>query len=358
MNSIYYPSHYSPQPSRASQAALIYLPRGLLLHNPKHDDLNLSTLRSTLSCPVISVNYRCNNEHKHPTAIHDVIAGYDWVVQNICNSSTSTNKLTREYTGHRIAVCGELLGGSLATTLALTECRANEPTAVVAAAVNNPITSWVDIEEDDAASIGTEHRDQLTVHELHRQRNFLFRNPAAYFDPFASPALFFRAAGSKVPISKPPLTDMEELAELEKQDFFRTQLALSAVSNAYASDENLPSSAVSGAEHETVRKSSRRFPSKSLALRLPRFHVTSGKASVLAKQSEELADSLSKAVERQSKTRSASSRGRLGADILQRPAASEMVMFREFEGEGLWDDSEGGRSRMRDTALWLEEALR
>lgn len=355
-NRIYYPSRYSPRPSNASQSALIYLPRGPLLGNSQHDNLNLATLRSTLSCPVISINYRCDGEHKHPTVIHDVIAGYDWVVQNICNASTSTNRFNHEHNGHKLAVCGELLGGSLATTLALTECRANESTAVVAAAVNNPITNWVDIEEDDSVKSFPEYQDQLTVHELHRQRNSLFRDPAAYFDPFASPALFFRAAGSRVPVSKPPLTDMEELAELENQDFFRTQLALSAVSHSYASIDNRP--LISDVEYETSRKSSRRFPSKSLALRLPRFRVTSGRGSIIAEQSEELVGLLSRAAERQSKARASSpSRGRPGVGISQAPATREMAVHEEVDGSGFWDDSEGGRLRMRNTALWIEQAL-
>lgn len=347
--SVYYPIHYTSRPNRISRAAVIYLPRGPLLNNSKHDDLNLATLRNSLYCPVVRINYRCDNEHKQPTAIHDVIAGYDWVVQNLCDTSTGTSRCSHGRIDHKIAVCGELLGGSLATTLALTECRAHDSTTVVAAAVNTPITNWVDIGTDDSTKSCP---DQLTYWELHRQRNYLFRSPAAYFDPFASPALFFRAAGSKVPISKPPLSDMEELAELEKQDFFRSQLALSAVPNSYALGKSKEDSGL-----EVSRKSSRRFPPKNLSLRLPRFRITAGSGSILAEQSNELADLLVKAVERQNKAKFSSYRDRAGVGTSQLLAASDMIVHHEVNGSGLWDDTEDGRSRMRDTALWLEEAL-
>lgn len=358
-HSVRYPDHYAPQPSRASQAAVIYLPRGPLLNNPKHDDLNLDTLQRTLSSPVICINYRCGNEDKYPTAIHDVIAGYDWVVQNLFNETTATNRFSHhERTRNKIAVLGELIGGSLATTLALTECRAKEPAAVVAAAINNPIADWVDLDEDERAKPCLPDQAPLTLQQLHRQRDSLFRQPADYFDPFVSPALFFRAAGLKVPASKPPLSDMEELAELEKQDFFRSQLALSAIPNAYASMET---ALWSKSEQETSRKSSRRYPSKSLAIQLPRFRITSGRDSVIAGQSKDLKTLLDKAVERQSKPKGSpanSSRTRLGMCTSQTAAVSEMVSHEEVGGSGLWDESEKGRSRMRDAALWVEQALR
>lgn len=162
----------------------------------------------------------------------------------------------------------------------------------------------------------------------------------------------------KVPASKPPLSDMEELAELEKQDFFRSQLALSAIPNAYASMET---ALFSKSEQETSRKSSRRYPSKSLAIQLPRFRITSGRDSVIAGQSKDLKTLLDKAVERQSKPKGSpanSSRTRLGMCTSQTAAVSEMVSHEEVGGSGLWDESEKGRSRMRDAALWVEQALR
>lgn len=87
----------------------------------------------------------------------------------------------------------------MATTLALTECRTDENAAVVAAAVNNAVFDWINIDKaaDDSLKVGESHASRIVSSELCRQRTVLFRKPEDYFDPFASPILFFRAAGTR-----------------------------------------------------------------------------------------------------------------------------------------------------------------
>ncbi|PPJ59579.1 hypothetical protein CBER1_01159 [Cercospora berteroae] len=326
---------------QASRAALLFLPRGPLLHDPQHDALNITTLRSTLACPVIQVHYRYGEEHKFPGPLFDVAAAYDWVVTNVFTSSRSSREPAA-----KIAVCGELLGGTLASTLALTECRLKEPAAVVAAAVNNPVLNWVDFEatpgDIEMPRGGTVSR--LSTHEICETRRLLFRNAADYFDPFASPILFFRAAGSRVPSPErdvmQKMSEMDELIQAEQDQF------LPAGSNS----EILP--AIDGA---SMRKSSRRFPSKSLALRLPQFSLCTGVDSELTEQATEFRRLLLKSIERQNKTKSPRFRE---VERMSSLNPEHLVLQDEVKGLGLWNESAEARQRMQDTAYWLADALR
>jgi hypothetical protein len=65
-----------------------------------------------------------------------VLRGYDWVKDNLLQDGFSRPVIAR------MGVCGELMGGSLATMLALTECRSGA-SRIGVAAVNNPIADWV-----------------------------------------------------------------------------------------------------------------------------------------------------------------------------------------------------------------------
>lgn len=224
---IYYPMT-SHAPAAPSPGVAIYLPRGPLRANPEDDESNISILRPSLSHPLVKVNYRWGKDHQYPTPIHDVASAFDFVISNLLPRRALVRDGRSEHIG-RLAVCGELIGGQLATTMALTECRMGEP-AVVAAAVSNPIANWTEIDEiataDEQPSGVASPR--LTVHDIRAQRDALFRKPEHYFDPFASPTLFLRSAGINVPKTAQlsPLDDMDELAMLER-DFFRDQLALS-----------------------------------------------------------------------------------------------------------------------------------
>lgn len=341
-------------PGQAGNAQVaIYLPRGPVLGDgsAERDASNVSLMRSTLSCPIVQINYRCSKAYQYPTAIHDLAAGVDWVVNNLLPKRAFARSARSEHVG-QLAVCGELIGGQLATTLALTECRIGEP-AVVAAAVNSPITNWIDLDEK-----GTSHSiaSSLTMKNLFGYRNMIFRKSEHYFDPFASPTMFFRSAGVDVPvdIDQQPMDDLAELALLDREDFFREQQILSNIGN---DSEHIPRAQDQNAS-QRKRKASRRFPSKELGLRLPAFHVSSGADSPLRASAKELAHLLRQSLARQeSRARSPFGRKLAVDDEAQRMVTEEMLTYHEHSGMGLWDTTKAGQARMKDVAGWMAERL-
>jgi acetyl esterase/lipase len=106
---------------------------------PKREDEEhrvITTLRDSAGVTVARINYRASPDHQYPTPFHDMLFGWDWIRENLL-----VDEFKRPYLA-RLGVCGELIGGSLATMLALTECRLGE-SRIAAAAVNNPIVDWV-----------------------------------------------------------------------------------------------------------------------------------------------------------------------------------------------------------------------
>jgi acetyl esterase/lipase len=233
-------------------------------------------------------------------------------------------------------VCGELIGGQLATSLALSECKAGE-VGIAAAVVNSPVTDWTEIEDLEDFESSTQI---MTTQTLLKERKVLFRKNEHWFDIFASPALLFRSAGIEVPkdVSSLPFNDMSELARLDREDFFQEQLALSGIS----SFGKPPPSTTEQDERVRKRKASRRFPSKALGLRLPAFRITTGEHSPLADQAMELANFMKQSLER--------SHGRDSS-------VNHPVEYLEKAGLGLWDSTPTGRANMSESARWLKTTL-
>jgi acetyl esterase/lipase len=346
----------------------IYLPRGPIASDPSLDAQNVAELRAVLPCPIVKVNYRCRRRgfagHAFPTPLHDAVTGYDWVYENLLAKRAISRPGRSDLVG-RIAVVGELLGGSLATSLALTECKIGEP-GIVAAAVSSPIVDWVAFDDEGAAEPVTNGRGEplkvdLSLHGLLNHRRTIFRRPDAYFDPFASPSLFFRSAGIDAP--PPPIgeegpeqgsSDMDFLAQLSReesneQDFFRSQLALDADSTPSQGSPPLTAAPLPIVKR---RKASRRYPSPSLKLRLPPFHIATGGDSILKPQVAEFVRLLQKSDERQQRALD---------DMLAPPGSSfesDMVDYIQSPaGLGLWDSGRDGRARLSDAAQWLRMTL-
>lgn len=356
---------------------ILLLPRGPLLSSTEDDHANASYLRSRLPFTVAQVNYRLGKSHPYPTPIHDVLAGYDWIHEHLLPKRSITRAGRADHLG-RICVVGELLGGSLATMLALTECRKGEP-GVVAAAVNNPLADWVQPEDDlDVTSPKSSLAkfDQkyagLEMADLIRARSNYFVKPETYFDPFASPLLFFRTPGSVIPSDRrSEVDDLELLSAIEREDFHRQQMILSGMSNitlqdiATAADEVRPTS---------PRKATRLFPSKNLHLDLPTFHISTGRTSPLSDQALELSQVLRKSTIRQYRARN--SRGSsFGHKVLmdheaeqmdeeqrleklaEEAEADEKIALGWSEGLGLWDQTAAGRKGLENATAWLREKL-
>ncbi|KAL9084915.1 MAG: hypothetical protein Q9165_007868 [Trypethelium subeluteriae] len=246
------------------------------------------------SATVVQVNYRLSRQVCYPTPIHDVLAGYDWIVEHLApkhmHFSTSQHG-KRTFNSPRLYVCGELIGGSLASMLALTECRLGSK-GIGAAFVNNPIVDWVSLDDSHSQSptldsrndnnmnasqsIGRSRRrksgpstpshtlfasnSRLPTSSILSARSGLFKRPSSYFDPFASPTLFLRTAG-----------------------------VIPATSN----DCDEPSSASSIGSEEKVtavaRKAYLKYPPSYTALRLPTFLIGVGAQNPLRDQGEEFA---------------------------------------------------------------------
>jgi acetyl esterase/lipase len=358
---------------------LLLLPRGPLLSNAENDVANASYLRSTLPYNVVQINYRMGNVNPYPTPVHDVLAGYDWVHEHLLPKRAITRTGRSEHVG-RLCVFGELLGGSLATMLSLTECRKGEP-GIIAAAINNPLADWVQPEEDlhvtapksSLAKFGQKHNG-LEIVDLLRARGNYFPKPESYFDPFASPLLFFRTPGTAVPSnSRTELDDLELLSAIEREDFHRQQSLLSGMSNVTLQD--IASGADEAKSAPPMRKASRLFPNANLKLDLPSFHIATGNTSPLSDQAHELSQLLRKSFIRQHRAHHGRRSG-FGHKILmdheaeqmdeeqrqeklaEQAEADEKVSINWSEGLGLWDQTAAGRKGLENATAWLREKLR
>ncbi|TKA27424.1 hypothetical protein B0A50_05036 [Salinomyces thailandicus] len=247
----------------------------------------------------------------------------------------------------------------------MTECRAGEA-GVVAAAVSNPLVDWVGLDEGQESELRSA---AVTPYRLDVLRRQLFGKAEHYFDPFVSPLLFFRSPGQGVPQapSGVPSDDLEHLAYLERQDFFRQQLGLSAMSSGLSHNEG---SDTDFREKPTRRKASKRYPSKSLGLRLPLFNISSDSVSPFAEQADELASELRKSFLRQAQMTDFGRKILLPDefddvdedDQVERKAMlaeanGKVLLERTQSGLGVWDGSKEGVERVKNVAAWLGQKL-
>jgi len=95
-----------------------------------------------------------------------------------------------------LLIYGAHLGGTLATSLALTESRSSRSRNQIAGLiVSNSVFDWTSIATKLPAKSAANPTEALTLPTLHRLKDHLFTNPASCFDSFASPVLFFRSPG-------------------------------------------------------------------------------------------------------------------------------------------------------------------
>lgn len=262
------------------------------------DDQVIAALSAASNATIVRVNYRLGNGVRYPTPIHDVLAGFDWVKENLPTAKSSTAHRGRSIRSiSRYGVCGQLVGGSLATMLALTESRLGE-SRIAAAAVSNPIVDWVFPEEAEETEVTAmddsiersfnaikamakrskkakkakktswetyKDEESLPSEALLSARRQLFRKPASYFDSFASPILFFRSPGAEVP--------RDENVFHEDED-----------------DDTDDSSKVAR------RKAYKAFPPTASSLILPDMRISLGEATPLYDQGEELVKLLRRSI--------------------------------------------------------------
>ncbi|KAF1829161.1 alpha/beta-hydrolase [Decorospora gaudefroyi] len=392
----------------ASAPILLYLPPGPVLPAcSQEEERVISTLRESSAATVVRVNYRASSAHQYPTPCHDVLTGYDWVRDNLL-----LDKFNRPYLA-RLGVCGELIGGALATMLALTECRLGE-SRIVAAAVNNPLVDWVFPDDfpvvspeqlpepqfgdetalpadDDLADSWTtrkidqdvpnpepepepKHRKRkpkpppLTAWQAHGdnailptltlsgERDVLFRRSEHYFDRFASPMHFFRSPHAQLVF--PQQDDNFASQQPDVLLDIETQLAL----NHYSTFDNNMQAAPGVPTLERCRAYARIYPPAGANISLPVWNITTGLQSPLSDQSLELAKMIRRSIARQTlKSHSGRTRWHNAAEKDQyEEFAQGRVQLNAYQGLGLWtqqDHNKDWKQHVEEIGVWMKQRL-
>jgi len=359
----------------------------------------ISVLSASSRATIARINYRASPEHQYPTPYHDVLFGYDWIIENLLRQES--DPLARKPLA-QLGVCGELVGGSLATMLALTECQRNKH-HIIAAAVNNPIVDWVfpgDLPLAPPAELPEPARpdetqfpadqDPMTwwiaagkeglgptseiptaaVEEsvstsqkrlkrapkpppptswernsdngilptltLSGERDVLFRQPEDYLDRFASPIHFFRSPHGL--LIYPPSNDFvtSSSPSEQPQDPFDWETRMDIVH--FESMKTTPALIPQFPTLVRCRAYARIYPPSGTNLALPQWHITSGTTSPLLDQALELAKMTKRSTARQTL------RMNTFRDLWHDPAektkyeayAKERVLLNTTEGLGLW----------------------
>ncbi|MCJ1402546.1 hypothetical protein MMC11_005766 [Xylographa trunciseda] len=357
--------HHPPRPSAVSPI-LVHLPRGPLdLPIPPPP---LAPLARAANATVVSLDYRLSASAQYPTPVHDVAAGYDWVVKHLVHGSAAHNGWQSPGTRLApVAVCGELLGGSLAAMLALTECHAHKSGSIKALVLGAPVVDWTAMyavtsistaedtttpgDQQQATSDSTPitkpkpskrkppHADSWLTHAsnpllsastLLQARDALFAKPEHYHDPFASPLLFFRTASSDIPLPE-------------------NILAAYFASSAPAASADSPEAT---AAFLKPRRAHRRYPPLGSGLLLPRTRIDVGAGSVLRDQGVELAEAMRRSWMRYGGRGAGTGRGGSPEREDGQGEGEENVQLRVVEGEGLW-----GEEELVGVGRWVAETL-
>lgn len=387
--------------SKPLSPVIIYLPSGPTLTNSYREEEDLvSSLQATSSATIARINYRASSTHQYPTPCHDVLFAFDWIVQNLVMDELGSSSPAP------IGVCGQLIGGSLATMLALTECRLGER-GIGAAAVNNPIVDWVF--PDTLSSLNTSNPPEATGSDetslltdeqlgetqsvptatkaaskrprkkaksmpltawqsygneavisstsLSTVRTSLFRRPEDFFDRFASPIHFFRSPhaqllqprGDDVPSPQQPKDhscDMETQCTLDHYTKFTETLQIAP---------ELPMLT-------KCRPYARSYPSAGIKLNLPVWNITTGSKSMLSDQTLELTKMLRRSIASQllqSHTGRARWHDSEEKEKFQ-DLARKRVQLKIVEGSGLWThqkDNVATASENQELGLWMKKML-
>ncbi|KAJ4983664.1 hypothetical protein SVAN01_10822 [Stagonosporopsis vannaccii] len=386
----------------ASAPILIYLPPGPVVPpNPEAEQGVIAALRASSAATVVRINYRASSQHQFPTPYHDVLYGFDWIQENLLLDSAQQPYVAR------LGICGELMGGSIATMLALTECRVGE-SRIAAAAVNNPIVDWVfpddlplvspaelpepasneetsfPAEEDMLASFKAvkvgelakekakrrrkpkaapltswqawAHSSVVPTLPLSEMRSVLFRRQEDIFDRFASPVHFFRSPHAQL------ILPQACVSALDQPDYaldLETQMSL----NHYNSFNRESPEPPGPPELTRCRSYARVYPQAGNGkVSLPAWNITTGSESPLHDQASELSKVLRRSVARHAIK---SHTGRTRAhDPLEKQYYDEYaegrVRFQSQLDTGLWTQQllgAQGSHHIEDVATWMKHCL-
>ena len=215
--------------------------------------------------------------------------------------------------------------------LALTECHIDQQ-GISAAVLGNPVSDWTSlfpaVESTEADHLTSSHRhsakkpgaskvdsqNDLTIDSLLKVRDAIFPRSAKFFDPFASPSLFFRTPS----IDLPPAVNL-------------------LLVDTPSSEVDVPETLV------RKRRSHRVHPPLNSNLQIPRIRVELGKEHVLHDQGTELAQLMRRSV-------TATRRKELPEE--GEADAKDHIELLERDGMGLWGEKEAD-----EVGRWFAEVL-
>ncbi|KAF0325900.1 bovine leukaemia virus receptor (BLVR) domain-containing protein [Colletotrichum asianum] len=190
-----------------------------------------------------------------PTPIHDILAGYTWITENLRPVHTARRDLY-VYSSHA--------GASLAASLALTESHHHERVAVRGLVAWNGIYNWSMFLPDHRINkpatprgrkLPSRPKEGSALHALQMEMTDLFRKPADLFDNFASPSLFFQTSGML-----PPSTFTQAAVMTEMLNRMSSLTSGGSVSDLLAA---------TGSAFTAPRRSALMFPPRKSTLKLP-----------------------------------------------------------------------------------------
>ncbi|KAH7381465.1 Alpha/Beta hydrolase protein [Phaeosphaeria sp. MPI-PUGE-AT-0046c] len=384
---------------KSSSPTILYLPSGPVLPGTQDEEAGvISLLRETTGGTVARINYRASAAHNYPTPFHDVLYGFDWIRENLL-----LDEFKRPYLA-RLGICGELMGGSLATMLSLTECRLGE-SRIGATALNNPIVDWVfpdelpvvdpselpeplapdetafPAEEDmmDSSQVSTKtskprktrkrtpksppqtawqrYGDNkiLPTLTLVAERDNLFTKPDDYLDRFASPMHFFRSPHAQ--LLRPQHDDIFASKQPDEILDIEAQMILDHYNSITHQTPPAPELPILS----RCRSYARNYPPAGSKLSLPAWSITAGLASPLADQASELAKVLRRSAARHAlKSHAGRTRWHDKAEKeMYEELAEEKVHLRSLPGLGLWTDQadDEWEKSIRNVGTWMKERL-
>jgi acetyl esterase/lipase len=382
---------------------LVYLPPGPVVpHDSEAEEGIIKALRASSAATIVRINYRASSQHQFPTPYHDVLYGYDWIQDNLLLDASQ-----KPYAA-RLGVCGELMGGSIATMLALTECRVGE-SRVVAAAVNNPIADWVfpddlphisaselpepasseetsfPAEEDLMASFKALKVGELPKPKTKRKRKpkavpltswqawadssiiptlplaemrgVLFRRQEDIFDRFASPIHFFRSPHAQLLV--PQAVD----SALDQPDYaldIETQMSLSHFESFNGNEKAVE---LGTPELTRCRSYARVYPQAGTGkVSLPSWNITTGAQSPLHDQTAELSKVLRRSIARHAmKSQTGRTRAHDPSEKqYYEEYAESRVLFDSHPDTGLWSEQLSepeGTTNIKNAGSWMKQCL-
>ncbi|KAH7074306.1 Alpha/Beta hydrolase protein [Paraphoma chrysanthemicola] len=385
--------------SKPSPPVIVYLPSGpLVTLGPDEEDAVITALQQHSEATIARINYRASTIHKYPTPVHDVLAGFDWLRDTFIR-----DEFNRSYIA-RLGVCGQLLGGSLAAMLALTECRLGE-SGIGAAAINNPLADWVfpeelpfigttelpeplaaedtalPADEDPMSSIALEATSDsarksrlrskkeipmtawqrysanfvVPVRSLTLARDLLFRKTENYFDPFASPIHYFRS-----PVAQLVLPHSEDTSASLQPDILH-DAEIQMTLNHYTAGGGWANAAPELPTLTRCRAYMRGYPPAGSKINFPAWNVTTGLESPLSDQSKEITKMLRRSIARHT-LKGHAGRTRWHDAIekqMYEEIAEERVLLNDCPGVGLWTGQAGDfhERHMHDIGHWLKGQL-